>query len=124
VTGGWGSAGRCAGSELWCARHPRFADSPGATFCRPLRGLASCAEASRVDTQHSALSTQHSKLSTQHSKLSTQHSKLSTQHSKLRTQHSKLSTHHSKLITHHSPLTLSALRTPQPRCPAPPRNLT
>src|SRR5262249_14637167 len=33
------SVARCAGSGLCWSSFPRFADSPGATFCRPLRGL-------------------------------------------------------------------------------------
>ncbi|HMG34318.1 MAG TPA: hypothetical protein VKM94_10300, partial [Blastocatellia bacterium] len=32
---------RCAGLRLYWCDYPRFADSPGATSCRPLRGLAS-----------------------------------------------------------------------------------
>src|SRR5262249_27874208 len=35
------SVARCAGSGLCWSSFPRFADSPGATFCRPLRGLMS-----------------------------------------------------------------------------------
>src|SRR5262249_27078939 len=35
------SVARCAGSGLSWGSCPRFADSPGATFCRPLRGLPS-----------------------------------------------------------------------------------
>src|SRR5262249_18334899 len=35
------SVARCAGSRLYWCDYPRFADSPGATFCRPLCGLAS-----------------------------------------------------------------------------------
>src|SRR5262249_52922563 len=35
------SVARCAGSTLCSSSFPRFADSPGATFCRPLRGLHS-----------------------------------------------------------------------------------
>src|SRR5215813_10758903 len=34
------SVARCAGSRSFLCLYPRFADSPGATFCRPLRGLA------------------------------------------------------------------------------------
>src|SRR5262249_51827915 len=33
------SVARCAGSCPFSCSSPRFADSPGATFCRPLRGL-------------------------------------------------------------------------------------
>src|SRR5262249_10267348 len=35
------SVARCAGSTLCSSSFPRFPDSPGATFCRPLRGLHS-----------------------------------------------------------------------------------
>src|SRR5262244_195688 len=35
------SVARSAGSCPLLCLHPRFADSPGATFCRPLRGLMS-----------------------------------------------------------------------------------
>src|SRR5262249_47280527 len=35
------SVARCAGSGFSWGLYPRFADSPGATFCRPLRGLRS-----------------------------------------------------------------------------------
>src|SRR5262249_27217515 len=34
------SVARCAGSRSVLCLYPRFADSPGATFCRPLRGLS------------------------------------------------------------------------------------
>src|SRR5262249_44536785 len=33
------SVARCAGSGFSWGSYPRFEDSPGATFCRPLRGL-------------------------------------------------------------------------------------
>src|SRR5262249_29170418 len=41
LPGGLRSVARCAGSCPFLCLHPRFADSPGATFCRPLRGLMS-----------------------------------------------------------------------------------
>src|SRR5262249_8968360 len=40
LTGGY-ILSPAARAQISGARHPRFADSPGATFCRPLRGLRS-----------------------------------------------------------------------------------
>src|SRR5262249_13713606 len=41
LTWGLRSVARCAGSCPCWSSFPRFADSPGATLCRPLRGLVS-----------------------------------------------------------------------------------